>query len=365
MGFFVLQRRIMKNKLLSNLCNIDGIPGHEGKVFDLLKTELTDSVDSITSDNLGSFISQKGDKGLKVMLAAHMDEVGFVVKYIDNSGFIYFQPAGGWWAQVLLAQQVIIHTYDGKKINGFIGCKAPHILPIEKRSEMVKIEDMFIDIGVDSKDEVEQSGIQIGDMIVPKCEYYEMVNPKYLFGKAMDNRIGCAIMVDVMKNIADLEINNQVFGVATVQEEVGLRGATTASNKINPDISIAIDTSIAGDTPKMKPNEAMAEIGKGPVAIVMDATTIGNVELRRQIVEVAKSLNIEIQFDFLVVGGTDAGRMHLAHDGSPAISLAIATRYIHSHGSIVHEDDYYEMVAVITKFIIELTGEKYQKMLSR
>ena len=193
------------------------------------------------SNKLGSFISKKGNQGLKVMLAAHMDEVGFIVKRIDDKGYIYFQPVGGWWPQVLLAQQVIITTYKGKEIFGFIGCKPPHVLKAEKRKEMVQIEDMFIDLGVSSKQEVIDLGIQIGDMITPKTEYRKMNNDKYLFGKAMDNRIGCAIVVDVMKRLDNP--SNQIYGVATVQEEVGLRGATTCANLINPDIAIVSGTS--------------------------------------------------------------------------------------------------------------------------
>ena len=344
----------MNVELLKELTEVNGISGHEKRIKKIMERELNGHVDSMSEDNLGSFISNKKGNGPKIMLAAHMDEVGFIVKYIDDNGFIFFEPVGGWWNQVMLAQKVTITTSKDKEIYGVIGSKPPHVLGVEERKKTVDMKDMFIDIGVSSKEEVINSGILVGDMITPYAEFMEMENSDYLMAKAFDNRIGCYIVIEVMKRLEKENLNADVYGVATVQEEIGLRGAKTSADIINPDIAIAVDTGIAGDTPKMTIDEAQSKIGKGPQIIVMDRSTFGNVDLRKKMLEVAFKHDIDTQLDFVPGGGTDAGNMHLAHDGAQGMSISIATRYIHSHLSIIHKKDVEQLIELLTQFCLEV-----------
>ena len=349
--------------LLERLCNADAIAAHENEIREIIKEELDGVVDEFSADNLGSIITLKKGNGPKIMLAAHMDEVGFIVKRIDDNGFIYFQTIGGWWGQVLLAQRVTITTSKGDKIYGVIGSKPPHVLPAEARKVPVEINDMFIDLGVKNKKEVEDLGIKIGDMITPDSKFSLMNNSDYMIGKAFDNRIGVYVMIEVMKKLKDKNINANVYGVGTVQEEIGLRGANTTAHIINPDISISVDTGIAGDTPKMTADEAECKIGNGPVITIMDATTMGHVGLREYMLKIADEKNLKYQFDFMPGGATDAGRMHLSHDGSPAMSMAVSTRYIHSHASVIHADDVVGFIDLLVEFITNISSQDYEEII--
>src|SRR5690606_29224724 len=216
--------------MLKDLTDAKGIPGNEREPRDVMKSYIALYADEITQDGLGSLIARKsGDaNGPKIMITGHLDEIGFMVTRIDEKGFIRFQTVGGWWNQVMLNQRVTVVTSKGD-IPGLIGSKPPHILPPEARKKPTDIKDMFIDIGASSKEEAESWGVRPGDMVVPHCEFTVMKNEKLLMAKAWDNRIGCAIAIDVMKQLKDAEHPNTVYGVGAVQEEVGLRGARTAA----------------------------------------------------------------------------------------------------------------------------------------
>src|SRR5699024_9469929 len=206
--------------------------------------------DEVYTDHLGSLIGKKTgtENGPKVMVAGHLDEVGFMITRIDKDGFLYFQTIGGWWNQVMLAQRVTIMTKKGN-VTGVIGSKPPHILSPEERKKPVEIKDMFIDIGASSKEEAESLGVRPGDSVVRYLAFTHMTNEKILLAKAWDNRIGCAIAIEVLNRLKDENHPNIVYGVGTVQEEVGLRGARTSAHLIKPDIAFGVDVGIAGDTP--------------------------------------------------------------------------------------------------------------------
>ena len=193
--------------LLKKLSEVNGIAGHEAKVRQIVEEELLTVVskDDLKYDNIGSVIAKKGSKGPKIMLAGHMDEVGMIVTKITDQGFIKFQPIGGWWNQVMLAHEVTVTTADGHEVHGVIGSKPPHILTAEERKKPVEISDMYIDLGVKSKEEVLNLGVKIGDMITPYTEFRVMANEDILLGKAWDNRIGCAVMLEVMKRLKDIK----------------------------------------------------------------------------------------------------------------------------------------------------------------
>src|SRR5699024_10667190 len=251
--------------MLKDLTDANGISGNEKEVRNVMSQYIKPYADEVYTDNLGSLVAKKAghENGPKIMVAGHLDEIGFMVTRIDDNGFIYFQTIGGWWSQVMLAQRVTIMTSKGD-VTGVIGSKPPHILSAEARKKPVKIEDMFIDIGAADKEEAEEFGVRLCDSIVPYFECTPMKNEKMLLAKAWDNRIGCAIAIEVLKQLKDENHPNTVYGVGTVQEEVGLRGAKTAANTIQPDIGFAVDVGIAGDTPGIKEREADSKLGHGP-----------------------------------------------------------------------------------------------------
>jgi len=341
--------------MLKDLTDAKGIPGNEREAREVMKKYITPFADEIETDGLGSLIAKKtGDaNGPKIMIAGHLDEVGFMITQMDKNGFLRFQTVGGWWSQVMLAQRVTIVTSKGD-ITGVIGSKPPHILSAEARKKPVDIKDMFIDIGASSREEAMEWGIRPGDMAVPYFDFTVMNNEKHLLAKAWDNRIGCAIAIDVLKNLKGENHPNVVYGVGTVQEEVGLRGAKTAGNKVQPDISIAVDVGIAGDTPGVSEKEAMGKMGDGPQIILYDASMVSHKGLRDLVTSIADELGIPYQFDAIPGGGTDAGATHLVHEGAPSLAITIATRYIHTHAGILHRDDFENAVKLITEVVKRL-----------
>jgi len=349
--------------MLKDLTDAKGIPGNEKEPRDVMRKYITPFADEVMTDGLGSLIAKKIGKadGPKVMVAGHLDEVGFMVTNIDDRGFLRFQTVGGWWSQVMLAQRVTIVTSKGD-VTGVIGSKPPHILPAEARKKPVDIKDMFIDIGASSREEAQEWGVRPGDQVVPYFEFTVMNNEKMLLAKAWDNRIGCAIAIDVLKHLKDADHPNVVYGVGTVQEEVGLRGAKTSANLIQPDIGFGVDVGIAGDTPGVTEKEALSKMGKGPQIILYDASMISHKGLRDFVTGVADEMDIPYQFDSVAGGGTDSGAIHLTAQGVPALSITIATRYIHSHAAMLHRDDYENAVKLIAEVIKRLDSETVERL---
>jgi putative aminopeptidase FrvX len=350
-------------QMFKELTEAPGAPGNEHAVRQIMTRYIEPYADEITADHLGSLIAMKKGtgEGPKIMVAGHLDEIGLMITQITDDGFLRFQTLGGWWSQVMLAQRVSIITRKGE-IVGVIGSKPPHILPPEARKKPAEIKEMFIDIGASSREEAEEFGVRPGDTVVPICPFTVMNNPKLLMAKAWDNRIGCAIAIEVLRRLQNEDHPNTVFGVGTVQEEVGTRGAQTSAHFIKPDISFAVDVGIAGDTPGIGSDKAMSKIGKGPQIVLYDASMIPHMGLRDLVVEVAEENNIPYQFDAMPGGGTDASKMHLSGSGVPSLVVGIATRYIHSHASILHRDDFDHAVELLVKVIQKLDRETFNKL---
>lgn len=359
-----MEKRDETLKMLKDLTDAKGIPGNEREVREVMKAYIKDYADEVTTDGLGSLIAKKtGDSnGPKIMVAGHLDEVGFMVTNIDDKGFIRFQTVGGWWSQVMLAQRVTIVTKKGD-VTGIIGSKPPHILPAEARKKPVEIKDMFIDIGASSREEAMEFGVRPGDQIVPYFDFTVMKNEKMLLAKAWDNRIGCAVAIEVLKHLKRVNHPNIVYGVGTVQEEVGLRGAKTSAHLIEPDIAFGVDVGIAGDTPGITEKEALGKMGKGPQIILYDASMVSHKGLRDFVVEVAEEAGIPYQFDTMPGGGTDSGSIHLTAGGVPSLSITIATRYIHTHAAMLHRDDFENTVKLLTEVIKRLDKETVEKII--
>ena len=349
--------------MLKELTDANAISGHEKEARDIMEKYVKPYADEVFTDHLGSLIAKKvgEEKGPKIMVAGHLDEVGFMITRIDKNGFLFFQTIGGWWNQVMLAQRVTIMTKEGN-ITGVIGSKPPHILTAEQRKKPIEIKDMFIDIGASSKEEAEKFGVRPGDSVVPYFEFTQMKNEKMLLAKAWDNRIGCAIAIDVLKQLQNEEHPNTVYGVGTIQEEVGLRGAKTSAHLIKPDIAFGVDVGIAGDTPGVSDKDADSKLGKGPQIILYDASMISHKGLRDLVIETAEEKEIPFQYSSMPGGGTDSGAIHLTHDGVPALSITIATRYIHSHAAMLHRDDFENAVKLIVEVIKKLDDKKLEKI---
>ncbi|MDD3171694.1 MAG: M42 family metallopeptidase [Bacilli bacterium] len=350
--------------LLKELSEVNGIAAHEKYVKNIMEREFLTVVpkERIMYDGLGSIAAEKIGKknGPKILIVGHMDEIGMIVTKITDEGFIKFQTIGGWWSQVMLAQQMNITTSSGKTYLGVVGSKPPHILSPEELKNPANIDDMYIDLGVENKEEVEKLGIKIGDMITPAISFRKLANENYLLGKAWDDRIGCAIAIDVLKSLKDIEHPNIVYAAGSTQEEVGLRGAKTLAGLIKPDLAIALDTSIARDLPG---TDNSIKLGKGPGIMLYDSSAVGHVALREKVLEVADELNIPYQFDYLKRGGTDSGAIHTANSGCPCLSICVETRYLHSHTSIIHVDDYLNAVKLIVEVIKRLDEEVVNKII--
>ena len=347
----------MSFELIKRLSEAFGPPGYEVEVRKIMREEL-EKYGDIEQDRLGSIIAKlKGSSGPKVMLAAHMDEVGFMVKLIDKNGFIKFSPLGGWFDQVLLGQKVRIRTKKGDII-GVIGSKPPHILEPKEAEKVVKKKEMFIDIGASSKEEAEKMGVRPGDPIVPETTTERMANPNLIMGKAFDDRIGCAAVIEIMRILSKESLDVSVYGVGTTQEEVGLRGAQTSGWVVSPDLCFVLEVGIAGDVPGVKPEEAQEKVGKGPAILLRDATLIPNIKLRDFIIDLAERLKIPYQVDVLERGGTDAGRIHMIKHGVPSIVIGVPTRYIHSHVGVLSLEDFQNAVKLVSEAIKRLNEKR-------
>jgi endoglucanase len=278
-----------------------------------------------------------------------------MVTHITNEGFLKFVQLGGWWDQVLLGHRVLIKTHRGDVL-GVIGAKPPHMLDADQRNKVVLKKDMYIDIGATSKEDVQEAGIRVGDPVVPDSEFAVLANPKTYVSKAFDDRIGCALVVDALRHFKDNGHPNDLYGVATVMEEVGIRGATTSAHLVNPDVAIILEADIAGDVPGIKAEESDVKLGGGPSIMIYDARMIPNIKLRDLVIDAARELNIEVQFSAMPGGATDGAAVHMHSSGVPTVVMAVPARHIHSHGAIIHRDDYDEAVRLLTAVVAKLDG---------
>lgn len=338
--------------MLREITNAPGVPGSERPVRDVIRKYLGDMAE-IELDGLGSIICRKvgAAERPRIMLAGHLDEIGFMVTKITKEGFLKFQTLGGWWSQVMLAQRVVVQTRKGNVI-GVIGSKPPHILTEDERKKTVEHKDMFIDVGAASEEEARESfGIRPGDPVVPDSEFTPMANPKLVMAKAWDNRVGCALFMDVIAGLQGIAHPNTLYGVGTVQEEVGLRGATTSAHVVDPDVGFALESGIAGDMPGVKETEAQEKLGGGPVILLYDASMIGHRKLRDFVADTAADIGVPVQYDAMARGGTDAGRIHVNRSGVPSLVIAVPARYVHSHASIINLDDYDNTVKLLLEVI--------------
>ncbi|HLE27378.1 MAG TPA: M42 family metallopeptidase [Anaerolineales bacterium] len=340
--------------LLKELTEAHGVPGHEAEIRAVMRRHL-EALGALEQDKIGSLICKQtgASESPRVMLAGHMDEIGFMIKHITKEGFLRFLPLGGWFDQVLLGQRVVIKAPKGDVL-GVIGAKPPHLLPPDDRKKVVEKKDMYIDIGATSQEEVEAAGVRVGDGVVPLADFRVLANPRTYLSKAFDDRVGCALMVQALQELKQTGHPNLVYGVATVMEEVGVRGATTSVEVVNPDVAIILESDIAGDVPGIKEEESSVKLGQGPTVVLFDARMIPNLRLRDLVMDTAKELGLPLQTSSIEGGATDGAAIHLHKSGVPTVVLGVAARHIHSHGAILHRDDYDNALKLLTTVVRKL-----------
>jgi putative aminopeptidase FrvX len=313
---------------LKNLSNACGVTGREEEVRNLMIKLLKPLTNQVVVDKMENVVAvKKGKKNApKVMLAAHMDEVGLMVKTITKEGFLQFAKMGGIDDRILLAQKVIVYTKNGP-LDGIIGSKPPHIQKEEERKKIITYDDLFIDVGAESKEDAAKKGVKVGDAI-GFDQKYAKISEDTVIGKAFDDRVGCAVMVETLKLLEKTDCT--VYAVGTVQEEVGLRGAGTAAFSIEPDIGIALDVTVAGDVPGVREIDTTIKMGKGPALTVSDSGLITHPKVLRLLLETAEETKIPYQLETGLMGSTDAARISMTREGVPSGTVSIGTRYIHS-----------------------------------
>jgi glutamyl aminopeptidase len=316
------------------------ISGDEQEVSQILKAEYTRLDLPVVYDGLGSIYAYKASKNPQaktLMIAAHMDEVGFVLSSITAEGALKIAPVGGWWSQVLLSQRVIVKNKKGEKFKGSIASIPPHLLTEQERSKPMEIKHMLVDLGCSSKEEVLALGIQVGDALVLDGPFEILYQGKRLLSKAWDNRYGCILGVELLEALKDQELDVNLYVGASVQEEVGLRGAGTSAFKIKPDLAIVFDCSPANDLSGDK--QSFGFLGKGPLVRFIDANYLPHRGFIHHYVDLLDQTKIPYQY-YQSLGGTDAGAIHKSNEGIPTLTQCICARNIHSSSSIIDVFDY-------------------------
>ncbi len=341
--------------LQKELSSLIGVSGYENDVSDFIlkKIEKENLVDKVWKDSLGNILAVKeGTDGKnRILLDAHTDEVGFMISHIENKGFLRFVPIGGWDKRILLGQTVVIRSGPGRIHRGIIGSKPPHLTSLNERKKIVEISDMYIDVGMDSKEEVVKNNINIGTTGTLFSPYVEFPN-NMVRGKAFDDRTGCNVILHNMKLLKEgAPVKDTLLFNFAVQEEVGMRGAITGAFTLKPTVAIAIENTTAADVPGIKEAEVPAYIGQGPAITVADRSIISSPKVNDRLVKNAELNKIPYQIKKPIYGGTDAGKIHISREGVPSSVVSVPCRYIHSPTSLLKIDDILNTIRLIDAFI--------------
>ncbi len=337
--------------LLKRLSETPGVPSREEQIRAVVLEAMRPLVDEVQVDAMGNALGRRRGRGSgprRVMIAAHMDEIGFLVRHVDKNGFLRLQPVGGFDPKTLVAQRVQVHTTGGSVLRGVLmpsGGKPPHLMQPGEQPKPPRVEDFFVDVGLPGEQAKET--VEIGDMVTldRTCERVG----GNVVGKCMDDRAGVFVMLEALRALRDHDV--EVVGVATVQEEVGLRGASTAAFGVEPDVGIALDVTLAMDIPGGADHERVTELGKGVGIKVMDSSSISDPRLVRHFRDLAREENIPFQMEVLPRGGTDAGAMQRSRTGLPVITLSIPARYVHTPNEMVSETDVEAAVRLLARYL--------------
>jgi len=333
--------------LLKKLVESPSVSGSEKNVRDLILKEIKPHVDDVRIDKIGNLIARKGKGPPKIMINAHMDEIGLMVKHIDDKGFIRFEPIGGWDSKILQAQKFKIHG-SKEPVVGVVGSKPIHLQEKEEEKRVTKMKEMFIDVGARNKKEVEKMGVNVGDFITQYGELNKLGGSS-LTGYGFDDRIGCLELIEVVKNLR--KFKGTVYAVGTVKEEVGLIGIRGSTFGINPDVAISLDVTLSGDTPNLKPYEAIPMMGKGPVLLIKDVISIIQDDIKKWVQAVAKRKKIPLQYDILSGGATDSSIVPTIREGIPSLAVMTPSRYMHTPVEVVDMKDVKNAVKLVTELV--------------
>lgn len=338
-------------QLLEKLSTAFGVSGFEDDVCQVISKFVKPLADEIRVDALGNLIAtRKGQSDFTLMLDAHMDEVGLIISYIEEKGFLRFATLGGWDIRILPAQVVKVRTRAGKLITGVIGSVPPHVLKPEERDKPFKLEDLFIDVGATSAEEVSKMGLRIGDPAVPYYPF-ERLSENLLGGKAFDDRAGCAVIIRTLQELQQESLDLTLVCNFAIGEETGLRGARAAAYSVNPNVALALEGTIGADVPGVAPARQPAGLGKGPAITIADSSLVVGRKVVETLEQLAEKLKIAYQYKLPVYGGTDAGAIHTARGGILAGVLSVPCRYIHSQFSLLRLDDFEQTVTLTTEFV--------------
>lgn len=343
-------------ELLQRVTDAFGPSGFEDEIRDLIRELVEPLADEVRVDTLGNLlVTKRGKSDTTFMLDAHMDEIGFMVTWIEENGFLRFQPIGGWDARIIPSHALTILSDSGTKIKGAIGTPPPHVLRPEDRDKPFKIEDLFVDAGAENADEVRDMGIRIGSPAVIAYPF-ERLGQHRVMAKALDDRAGCAVMIRTLEALKDVDLDVTFVAAFTVQEEVGLRGAGTAAWQIDPAIAIALEGTIAADVPGVPAPRQPTRQGKGPSIRIMDSGMIGMPRMIRALASTAEEAGIPFQYQVPAPGGTDAGAIHRTRGGVLSGAVSVPCRYIHSPVSVMRLDDFENTVRLVTEFVRSCPG---------
>jgi putative aminopeptidase FrvX len=346
-------------RLLRDLSNAFGPSGNEEEVREILKRELEPWADEVRVDKLGNILFyHNGKEGSpRTMLSAHMDEVGVLVTFVENEGFLRFETIGGIPSNTLPGQRMLLRS-DGHELRGIVGTKPPHIMSVEEQNKVIPIEDLFIDVGAESLDKAKAKGADIGMIGVFDVDFAEL-GEGYVRGKALDDRAGCAVLVEVFKALKDSPFN--FVGVGSVQEELGMRGARTAAWQVDPDYGLALEGTFAADVPGTRADRMSARLKGGPVVTIMDRTVLADPFVLKTLINAGREMAVPFQFKKVPAGGTDAGAIHLTKAGIPSGTVAVPCRYIHGPAAIAHIDDLKNTASLVTEFIKSISTRQKTK----
>uniref|UniRef100_A0A7V4E3L7 M42 family peptidase n=2 Tax=candidate division WOR-3 bacterium TaxID=2052148 RepID=A0A7V4E3L7_UNCW3 len=339
--------------LLIKLSNAFGPAGFEDEVREIIREYISGLVDEVFEDTSGNLITlKKGKSNKRVMLDAHMDEIGFIVSHL-NGPFIRFQMLGGIDPRLLPGQRVVIKNRKGEKIKGVIGTIPPHVQTSEEMKKVFEVTDLFIDVGAVSEEELKGKGISVGD---PGVFYgnAEVVSDDVIVGKSFDDRAGCAVLIKVLERLKNVHLPYDLFVTFTTGEELGLRGAKTAAYSVDPDFSLSVEGTIAVDNPNIPPHKQPSHIGKGPVITIIDRSIVVNPKVVRFFESVAEKNGIVFQYKTPIYGSTNAGVIHLERGGVLSGVVAVPCRYIHSPTSILRLSDFEKTVELVYNILVEL-----------
>ncbi len=346
-------------KLIKDLSNSNGVSGFEDEVVELIKSRTSNFFKTNEDSTRNVYIYRKKHSGTKpiIMLDAHSDEVGFMVKSIKKNGMIRFVDIGGWFSQNVSAHKVRIKNSVENYITGIVSSKPPHFMTQKEKDTVIYTKDMFIDVGASSKEEVEEIyKIEPGAPIIPDVDFSYNKNTKVMMGKAFDNRLGCAAVIDTLYNLENEPLEVDIVGAISSQEEVGLRGAAITSNVVKPNICIVFEGTPADDT--FRDNyDAQACLNKGPQIRHLDNSMIANPRLVKLVRDLSKERSIPFQDAVRIGGGTNAGEIHVSNAGVPTIVIGIPVRYAHTHYCFSSFNDYHNTVKLAVEFIKSLNDK--------